>query len=594
MIWCNRFPRWKYYLKSPTGQLERIVRRYPRRKKTNPFVPDRSKWMKSTDLLRRTKATYELINSITPTIALSAYFFFQSVASFAGPTQERSYDNLIDLVYGYRYSDSFLSKDLEDYLRRGYDLDVRISFEQTLRDNSWYTDPEKMSIYFAAGDCVVDALSLPSASMHWIDLYATQRFFRPIDPTDVETYAPNYYANILSHPRRNFRHFQLDDGWYALPGYRYVFEKSEFIVATTKTIGSDELNFKSKLGPKYIQSRAVSLSELTEALKRDRSEAISGHYPYLAWSDFEHSFAPLYGAFGIGTIGRNLLSVGVNGLPLIEGHPAQIHPRFRDAIGVLREWYEERLFDPQFFDTDYYDAYQNARYTTFLSTPRGPTVLAPNRLFREFSNDHETITFFQVRGDERTAQSLDRSPFQGAEAYSWCVSEGEMEPLLRLFEYTRLPSNDTGSSSGGGWLARVFGLEGLHYEVGAGGEIVPYRVGAIPSLLGVGRDSDDYAMWHFKRVPEITLQSRDELRILGADHIYAEAAILDFELLGSRPIVSPVLDEIDLDGDSSQLSELSRYVKERVMRWITHDQEISDSDWNAYVDGWNDILRGQE
>lgn len=524
-------------------------------------------------------------------------------------SQDEAADQPIQLVYGYRNIESFMQQHLQDHLRT-VGFNVRIDYDQSLRQHShsWLTNPELFRLYAASGDCSVHALSLPGASSWSLHRYGGKELFRPLLQNDLETYAPSYFARVQQEKEGHYLHRPDRSGpWYALTGYRYHSERNVYHLVTTDngisalSLPTDrELLSNSPALPSLTlyHSGSVTLDDLHDALTVTAN--LTRQPPLLAWDDFESSFAPLYAAFGIGTVGSNLTRPSSITQPsIIAGVPAQISPLFREFLQTIINWYSSELIEPEFPRLTRTDAARLAeeREYSFVSFPYSDALISPSSVFASVVRRSERAAVLQVTRNGDTTWSLRRSPFVYAEAYPSCVDEEQIAPLLLLFEYTRSPGYS-------GWKERVFGLENQHYRV-LQGMIKPHPVTTVTPPLPDYWHDNEYALWHFKRLPEITLDYEYEAMYLRALRASAYAAdsggpptLVDIPFAGTpfrsshdpASLFSALQDyaasdpATDLQRLSSTVSQLTR---EYVFRWITGQSSI-ESEWDDYVDEWTD------
>ena len=549
----------------------------------------------------------------------TVFFFLVAGLCLASGNEEVSSGIEIDLVYGYRYPDSFMAEHLQDMLKDDHILKeegigyLSITYSSGLREIehnkfAWdhrLVDPDRLKTMFAAEDCSVDAVSLHSASLSRMTRYGIEdRIFREIDRESLEKYAPNYFEVVLVEKEGERLHRRNhDDPWYALTGYRYVYEKGEFLVATTVQDYETVHKYEPMRSIPQLELRlssAVDIGQLEDDLKRNKIENPSG-VPFLAWRNFEYSFAPLYSAFGIRTVGDNLTNISVDGVPNVDDYPVHVHPFLFEFVKFLRGWYEAGLIDSDFLTVDYGKARERAKSGkyAYLSTPRGATIVRPNWLFRSFYDATlSPISLFQVTKDGHTEQSYHASPFIGAEAYLWCVPDNKIGPLLRVFEYTRWPGSEwyPDRNESPGWMKRVFGLLDTHYQV-EGDRISPYKVRSVdpnddPRFSG-DRDPDHYAMWHFKVVPEITLSWAQEKRLLqfgfSSQIEPHDEPLLGDPFRGPRELGAIVGKLYEIGYERHEVAELldslSRLTMSNVERWIIGAASIED-EWEGYVANW--------
>ena len=519
----------------------------------------------------------------------------------------------IPLVYGYRYYETdesayFMADHIESLLAdEGLHVDIRFSSDYRLKD-SWHDYHENLKTILARGDCSVHALSLTSEFLSTInpsDLHNIRR-------TDLEKFAPNYYRDVLIKRKGHDLHYVPNsDSWYALTGYRYVEDFSNFVLATTYDHRSTFVSKTPLYSPPILPDlklhsvRPVAISKLRNALmelSRENSQ------PYFAWKSFEYSFAPIYSAFGISTVGANLMTVRLTSIPVAPDGttPAQISDEYRAFIRELSEWYDLGLINTDFDSISYRTAVEQAKGYSVISIPYLRTTMAPDPLFRAVAEGQENIFLFQVNsGDYDRAKSLRSSPFYEAEAYPSCVDSDMIEPLLRIFEYARLPVNGDPRTAESGWMKRVFGLQEKHYRVtrtteGSTGshagytrEIQPYRISGVEAVWRPPgyRSDEGYAMWHFKARPEITLEIHDETRLLidGNPSYYQvsheatiepHADLIVGSIRHSRDLSAQISDD---HIDTGALSDLTRAT---AIKWIKGAARAVDDEWDAYVSDW--------
>lgn len=519
----------------------------------------------------------------------------------------------IDLIYGYRHTESFMQEHLQAYLWDKHQLRVRIDYDSSLRydSRSWLTDRAKLLA--ASGACSVHAYSLPNAfswSLHW---YNGKDLFRPITSDELEAYAPKYYAKVQKAKEGDRLHRPNRSGpWYALTGYRYYYERNVYHLATTDS-GIQELGLStdreifphSQANPilSLFNSGTVELSTLDKVLRTIAAQ--TGQRPLVVWNDFEASFAPLYSAFGIGTVGSNLTKPPSITQPfIIEDVPAQISSAFKEFLQLLFDWYSAGIIDPKFLSMSPFDVAiltaeniarareDDQRSYSFVSAAYSDATIFPAAVLDSVLKTAEQASLFQVVKDDYTIWSRSRSPFVFAEAYAMCVEDQQIEPLLRLFEYTRSPSSP-------GWVERVFGLENQHHRV-LDKRILPYLVRTVTPRLPPHWQDDELALWHFKRFPEITLNSSHET-VYSAVYNFEVTepwSQLDVEFSGgpirsSRDSAS-VFDALQDYAASSSLADLQELssvlagiTEEYVFRWITGEGAI-ESEWADYVQMWTE------
>ena len=431
-----------------------------------------------------------------------------------------------------------------------------------------------------------------------------QGVFRNIARESLKKYAPNYYDIVLIDKKGEHLHRgDSEDPWYALTGYRYLSEKGEFLVATTVPdygTAHECAPIDSLPWLELSLSSRVDIQKLESDIKKKKGKN-SSVVPFLAWKDFEHSFAPLYSAFGIRTVGNNLTAISVDGVPTIDYYPVHIHPAFYAFVKFLRGWYEDGLIDSDFLEVDYKEALERASSGdySYVSTPRGRTIVRPNLLFEAFYRaTHSPISLFQVTRYDHTERSFVASPFEGAEAYLWCVPDEKIGPLLRAFEYTRWPGGELylDREESPGWIERIFGRLDIHYE-SEQGQIVPHKARVVDReedpLFSGDRHEDAYAMWHFKVLPEITLSWAHETRILQYG-IVSKVEPHEERLIGDpfrepRELGEAVEQLRDEGYEREQVDELfdslSTLATANVARWLTGTASI-ENEWDTYVSDW--------
>ena len=573
----------------------------------------------------------------TTTILVSAAFFaLVAIVCSAAPPEETAFEEPIQLIFGYRYpsfqdigdrddaAGSFMANYLERYLSKHHDLHVDITFLDALRHDAadgpyWFAQSEQLRLVFSVDECPVHALSLGSAAF---DYRWDGDKFLTIDRGSLAKYARNYYHGILLSYEKLY-HLSPDRPLYRLPGSRYYLDRSAFhFVATEDAIQrldtnrADEITFAHGSAPRLYHAGTIQFDTLDSVLKQYADE---GKPPLLAWNNFDYSFAPLYSAFGLSTAGNPLIrGVSVYEDPSGSRIPAQISPPFRKVVEVLAEWYARGVIHREFNELTYANAVELAKTGDFLffSSPL-TSAIWPSALFRNFASDREGMVLFQVDDeDNNMRRSVSATRFQaGAEAYTTCVTDNMLEPLLRIFEYTRWPGSEDGARPEG-WTKRVLGNEGEHYYSTDNGP-EPYFVYEVPALLEYRLEwKNELAMWHFKRYPEITLSWNDERAVrrgawyLRDDRFDGEKWVrgngegrrfdwdsLDGidELVSGYPYEAPLLMEAMVRTGVVEAGELGETVKNlgvltetRVLRWITGNGNVGD-EWEEYVQRWREL-----
>ena len=556
-----------------------------------------------------------LVNSISFALCLTLI----AINCHASPSQESEeavYS--IELLYGYAYpsdqvyggehddaAGSFMAAHLEDYLSSDDDH-VNIMFRNTLRKAQdpyyrWFADDNLFRTSAAQDGCQVHAISLPSSTDRAIVDYAASAYIREIDRELLKQNAPEYYKILM-----DFEGSHLLDAkrpLYALPGYSFYGQQSAFHLATTeeglhhlgKSFGA-EIHFRSQSIPKLFHAGEVEFDHLNDALFAIAQQSSTDPAPWLAWENFEHSFAPLYSAFGLGSIGSNL----TDGVSIYDADgarmPAQISMPFKQVIEILSAWYSNGVINKDFASLNYDAAIRRAKSDDhmFLSVPMTRAVVRPSRLFESFAMNDASIVLVQINHAGRLRQSLPASPYFGAEVYAACVTDKQLSLLLKVFEYTRVPRI---RGDRRGWQMRVFGLEGEHYYITQNDEIQPLQNSEVVGLIPYRKHWLEHpAMWHFKRFPEITLSWIDEENVRRGDSYFRRdgKALYDWSLLDQLDgLVSgqlfqpPLLTELLLQangwqfGTTTTLAEITQsYV------WKAVQSGFSEADWNDYVQLW--------
>ena len=512
-----------------------------------------------------------------------------------------------DLIYGYHYPGSLLTGDIERYILDEHKLAIEISYIDHFRvpaSPGQYDviDVPTLQATIASDACPIHALSLRYPHLHQDLLY-------PLDPADIAEFAPDYYEEIVKQKVAYGHDTDTDEPWYSLPGFRHIYEKSTLLLATTDaSIATDTTTVYDPPITEYHPSgfpdtislaQPVDIHDLEDYMLYIRNSTNSP--PMLAWNAFERSFAPLYGAFGVSTVGANLLRVNIASLPTVSAAPAQISNEFKDAIELLQNWYANGLINDDFHSLTKTGAARRAQQPgpdptkappRVLATEYLPSVLAPNDLFRNFVLGHETVTLFEATADESIPhQSRWRDPFVGAEAYlRSCADELPIDALLRVFEYTRWPGTPSEPASmGEGWMRRVFGKDSF-YQVSFDTKIVaPYRFRDRFHDPPFQRKKGEYLMWHFKVFPEVTFKYYDETRLLWRPTSSSQdsANYVDQPHSALRPPRNLVkfLNPQQSDQWMAQADQLSRFTREFVLTSIVAGTDLS-SEWQDYLVEW--------
>lgn len=519
-----------------------------------------------------------------------------ATASGSSPPEESA----IEVIYGYQYPDSFMTQAIQEYLWNHFQLNVQIKYIHSIqnRNRPWITDRELFLTDRASGLCSVHALSLPSPSSATLNSYGGAQAFRVVSPDDLSQYAPLYYrAVIKAHDDERIAPAGRSAPIYSLPGYNFLNDQSVFHLAATPSAAS-HLGLTLDSGHKLPQIRSLSTLRLFHVGKIELAHlnsalnelAHSDPQPFLAWQYFEHSFAPIYSSLGISTVGTNLTRTHSLNIPyFIDGTQllaAQISPAFKNSLELISRWYDQGIINND-FPTLSRDGFRRVveqglrdDHPLFFAIPYSSALISPSA-YVEDPYSEARIAILQVVNNNRAERSLSHSPFLEAEAYSSCVPDEAVQPLLRIFEYTRWPDSI-------GWTQRVFGMENIHYYYLPNDLIAPYRVASVADSLPGSRNADDFAMWHFKAAPQITLDWRHarNLYLPGESIRLAESTNYNLDtLLHGNPYRKPLaLDSpVPTDLDHNALSEIFQtYVIDSI---IGDASEINNT-WDAYVARW--------
>ena len=485
----------------------------------------------------------------------------------------------VTLVYGHNPDmhpsvDWSLAQDLEEYLRSQHGIDASIEFSSRLRTrNRWFADYHELLMSTAIGECPVHALSFGTVPNDWL----ATGLLREIPELMLRRYSPKYHALLLTIKGDHL--YRLPNGaWYALTGYSYPLEESVYHLAAPDTILTG-LDPKHQIipsdGNRDIPLRhygSIDIDEFETDLQRLKSE--HNRAPLLAWSNFESSFAPVYSALGIATMGSNLTSsssVFNAGVAYTPGHASErtaatISDAFRESIKVIARWYQSGLINDDFASLDYSQLLEQAQtgYYQYLSLPYTAAVTSWP-LYQEFSKaalwqDHMGI--FQLsHGNRVIARSLFSSPFVGAEAYCFTVSDEQLEAMLLIFDYARVPLDRLGRYSPNDWKKLWFEQ---HTDDGR---------------LSASREPESPS-WHFKRYPEVLLGWSQLPNVPGSiESSWWEPSVY---LRGTRP--PPPRGARTIVGLSDKLFNIT---SEYVHAWIHGSADIDD-EWEVYVNEWTD------
>lgn len=479
-----------------------------------------------------------------------------------------------------------MKEHLEDILD-GYGVNATISFSSELRDQvPWFTDRERFVAHASSGYCPVHALSFDTVPIVWF----TEGLLRAIPEKNLAMYAPDYHKEMLLEGKWGDLYESTEGARYALSGYHLPAARNVFHLMARKTTREQ---FRSSSDPQPLfdddDSHAiptylyepVDFSELDNNLRNIASD--SGRPALFAWSNFEHSFAPLYSAFSIHTMGSNLMSIDNNmraGISYFEDPtngpvPNVISDPFREFVRTLSEWYSAGVINPDFEDLTYDDVKSiDLREYSYVSIPFGSATLR-NPIFRAFAlpkNDEpeEAIGLFQVMlSGHSIVASLARSPFLFVEAYCGDVNEQQLNAMLVVFDYTRVPTVPESD----GWMMRVFGQETDHY----------HRVGTmIEPLPREPKDKHNpFLMWHFKRFPELIL-SQKQLSLMPSYVGSRWTQDIDFSIASEYPPLGWYAVGSMSHDTRTHLMELTA---NHVYSWIKGISAIDD-EWDNYVDEW--------
>ena len=490
----------------------------------------------------------------------------------------------IELIYGYRYPESFMKKHLEQHLKE-HGLNVNIRFSSELRhDEPWLTDTDHFLVSSASGFCPVHALSFRTVPLKWF----TEGFVREIPKAVLESHAHNYNQQVLTGRHGESLYKIPNGGWYALSGYSFPAAENVYHLMATQTTlqqfskTSNPLSLYDETDgqniPLYLYE-PIDFAAVDEDLRRTTSN--NGNPALLAWSNFEQSFAPLYSAFSIQTLGSNLVALDSTpnaGISYFEdpSHglvPNAISTGFRDFIRIVSEWYEEKVINADFADLTYSDAVKRTEdlHYSYVSIPF-INATQHSKLFTTYalSRSKESVGIFQVTHPSfDVVASLPQSPFFHVEAYCSSVTDDQLRAMLLVFDYTRVPGKPSD-----GWMKRVFGRPSKDFHR-PDGIIEPFP--RTPA-----DEHNPYMMWHFKRFPEVIL-SHDHLRLFPAytDSISSQRA---WSFLASRVYSPRGSYGVELTSGDAGIP-LARLTREYVLSWIRGERDI-DADWPQFVKEW--------